>query len=307
MSRPSGIDGPLELIGAARDLLTLEVDPPRVLAEAAMHATIGDDRTIREIRATPDRARIRALIGAQGGSNLRAAIDDALPGERQAATPLHVLLDDVAGTSLVAGFLAVLWDPRRSVEHRKAMGPLGVRKGKVICSGLRPGGLAQSAPPGVPFVHDVRPAPPISTPDDPWGWHALPDRARISMRRHRRIDVWRKRGVWAIDSFFRDSAWGPDGSEVVVHEYEVEAEIDPETARLRSVHATPRVLPFPECPWAAPHAVEVVGHDVRTFRTQVQQTLTELDCCTHLNDTLRCLSEVPVLARALVETPPTIA
>ena len=35
------------------------------------------------------------------------------------------------------------------------------------------------------------------------------------------------------------------------------------------------------------------------FRTSVQETLTELQCCTHLNDMLRCLAEVPALAAAL--------
>ena len=65
------------------------------------------------------------------------------------------------------------------------------------------------------------------------------------------------------------------------------------------MRATPRVLPFPECPWAAHHTSQLVGHPVRTFRTDVQETLTEMECCTHLNDMLRCLAEVPALAAAL--------
>jgi hypothetical protein len=32
------------------------------------------------------------------------------------------------------------------------------------------------------------------------------------------------------------------------------------------------------------------------FRTSVQETLRELEACTHLNDMLRCLGEVPALA-----------
>jgi hypothetical protein len=38
---------------------------------------------------------------------------------------------------------------------------------------------------------------------------------------------------------------------------------------------------------------------VRSFRTDVQSTLTELQACTHLNDMLRCLAEVPALAAAI--------
>jgi hypothetical protein len=38
---------------------------------------------------------------------------------------------------------------------------------------------------------------------------------------------------------------------------------------------------------------------VSSFRTRVQQTLTELRACTHLNDMLRSLAEVPALAGSL--------
>ncbi len=63
--------------------------------------------------------------------------------------------------------------------------------------------------------------------------------------------------------------------------------------------ATPRVLPFPECQWAAPHAEQLKGTPVTSFRATVQQTLTELHACTHLNDMLRGLAEVPALVKAL--------
>ena len=65
---------------------------------------------------------------------------------------------------------------------------------------------------------------------------------------------------------------------------------------MRDIEAVPRVLPFPECPWAAPHATLLVGLDVGRFRADVQQTLTEIQCCTHLNDMLRGLTEVPRFA-----------
>ena len=38
---------------------------------------------------------------------------------------------------------------------------------------------------------------------------------------------------------------------------------------------------------------------VNRFRTIVQQTLTELHACTHLNDMLRNVAEVPALAKWL--------
>ncbi|HZP31337.1 MAG TPA: DUF2889 domain-containing protein [Acidimicrobiia bacterium] len=106
----------------------------------------------------------------------------------------------------------------------------------------------------------------------------------------------------------RDLLTRAGGEPVVLDEAAMHATVDDartitaisaDTHALRSVSATPRVLPFPECPWAAPNVRMLVGHHVRGFRTDVQQTLTELDCRTHLNDMLRCLSEVPVLALRL--------
>jgi hypothetical protein len=119
------------------------------------------------------------------------------------------------------------------------------------------------------------------------------------MRRHRRIDVTPTDDVLEIDAFFRDSYWEPDGTEMALHEYDVVATVDATDLTLRSVHATPRVLPFPECQWAPEHAVRMVGRPVLGFRTDVQATLTELQACTHLNDMLRCLAEVPALAAAV--------
>ena len=272
-----------------------------------MRVGIGPARTIASIEVAPERPGIEGLIGAIGGSELRGAIDRALPQEREAATPLHLLLDDIAGCSLIAAFA---WSRSRP-EIRELMrgarakrGPpgegFGWRKGRVICSGLRPDGWADThrqleRDPG----HAVRPAGDIRAPEDPFAWHAFPPDPEVGMRRHRRVDLWREGARLVADAFFRDSCWEPDGTQLALHEYSLRAEIDPLDHTLRSVRATPRVLPFPECPWAAPHAAKLEGMPVRSFRTRVQSTLTELEACTHLNDMLRCLAEVPVLARAL--------
>ena len=47
------------------------------------------------------------------------------------------------------------------------------------------------------------------------------------------------------------------------------------------------------------HVTLLVGRPVQGFRTEVQSTLTELQACTHLNDMLRCLAEVPALSAAI--------
>jgi len=297
---PGGLGTPLNLVGRSRDLHTPVTGDPVVLDAAELWVEIGDDRTIAAIETVPERPAIQQLVGAQGGSYLRSAIDEAVPGERAGATPLHVLLDDVAGTSLIAGFAWSRWHPDYAARMRVARGNMGVRKGRIICSGLRPGGWAQtSRESGHDQDHSIQLAGDISTPDDPWGWHEWPERPPVSMRRHRRIDVQPEGGELVVDAFFRDSCWEPDGSEMVLHEYTVSARVDAESGELVDVRATPRVLPFPECPWAAHHTSQLVGHPVRTFRTDVQETLTETECCTHLNDMLRCLAEVPTLATQL--------
>jgi hypothetical protein len=260
------------------------------------------ERRITAIEATPPRPGIERLVGSQGGTYLRSAIDEALPGEREAATPLHLMLDDIAGTSLIAGFV---WtrhmDPEEFAALRQqAPQGFGQRKGKIICSGLRPGGSAQQAFAGeTESVHAIRTAGALVTDDDELAWHEFPERPVVSMRRHRRVDVTPVDGVLEIDAFFRDSYWEPDGTEMALHEYNVVARVDATELTLVDVAATPRVLPFPECQWAPEHVVLLIGRPVQSFRTDVQTTLTELQACTHLNDMLRCLTEVPELASAV--------
>ena len=67
---------------------------------------------------------------------------------------------------------------------------------------------------------------PLVTDDDPLAWHEFPERPVVSMRRHRRVDVTPVDGVLEIDSFFRDSYWEPDGTEMALHEYNVVATVD---------------------------------------------------------------------------------
>jgi hypothetical protein len=86
---------------------------------------------------------------------------------------------------------------------------------------------------------------------------------------------------------------------VAVHEYRLLATADRSTGVLLSVDAQPRVLPYVECPMAAPNASWLVGTPLRQMRREVLERLRGEDCCTHLNDALRALAEAPILAAAL--------
>jgi hypothetical protein len=305
MSWPGGLGTPLRLDGRCRDLLTpaSSARPPLVLAESTISAAIGLDRTIEDLAAEPTVAGLDGLVGARAGDNLRTAIDDVLPDERPAGTPLHLLLDDVAGASLIAGFAWMRWrnEIPGLLEQMQRGQRIPVRSMQGICSGFRPGSsalLPDGTMSGIP--HNVVPVPPLAAGDDPMGWHRLAPPPPVAMRRARRIDVWLDGdGELVIDAMFRDSTWEPDGTEIGVHEYELHATADPAGGRLTSVEAVPRVLPFAECPVAAPNVAWLVGAPLRGLRTEVLARLRTTDCCTHLNDALRALAEVPVLAGSL--------
>ncbi|SHN17833.1 DUF2889 domain-containing protein [Cryptosporangium aurantiacum] len=94
---------------------------------------------------------------------------------------------------------------------------------------------------------------------------------------------------------FRDTYADPDGLETVLHEYELSATLDAATLTVQQIEAVPRVLPAPECPWAAASASRLVGVPVIELRQRVGRELRGTATCTHLNDLLRSLAGIPAL------------
>jgi Protein of unknown function (DUF2889) len=311
MHWPGGRGTQLRLDGRARDLLTTTDGDARVVAEDVMSVGVSTDRTIEDVEVEPDRTGVRQLVGAQAGRRFRAVLDEAVPGDRDAGTPLYLILDDVAGSSLIAGFAWSRWtdalavtpaDPEVVAAMMSAYKP---RKMEGICSGFRPGSSALDADGYVNRErrHNVAVVPALADPDDPIGWHTLPVPPAVAMRRARRIDVWDAGDQLVVDAMFRDSCWQPDGIEVAVHEYRLDATVDRAGEHLTSVTAEPRVLPFAECPAAAPNVSRLAGAPLRGLRTEVLERLQSTDCCTHLNDALRSLAELPTLVAALRGSP----
>jgi hypothetical protein len=309
MSWPGGLGTELQLDGRARDLFT-PADPagdgaadPLVVAHAELHAVTGRERDIKTIEATPPTPGLAHLVGCRAGAGLRKTIAEKLPDELAAGTPLHLLLDDLAGTTLIAGFAYFKWAERYpAILERFNTQP----KGRMtdICSGFQDGSSALNPDGTLRGVSEnTPPAPPLADPADPMSWHELGDHPEIAMRRARRIDVWTDPGpdpqTIHVDAMFRDTCWIPDGTETVLHEYRILATADARTATLTAADAIPLVLPYVECPEAAPHAARLVGTELRALRSEVLERLKNADCCTHLNDGLRALAEVPVLAASL--------
>jgi hypothetical protein len=141
-------------------------------------------------------------------------------------------------------------------------------------------------------------APDIERADDPWAHHELGELAPDSMRRRRRIDVRPGRpepGLVEVDALFRDTHMGDDGFETIIHEYVVEAIVDPQTMTFVAIRAVPHVLPWYECPQAAASAERLIGAPLAGLRPVVRAEFLGATTCTHLNDTLRALEDVPAL------------
>ena len=89
-----------------------------------------------------------------------------------------LLLDDIAGTSLIAGMAWSRAPETRELMRERMANPdsdFGWRKGKVICSGLRPDGWMDThRRNGVMAEHGLVDAAPLRHPDDPLDWHEMP-------------------------------------------------------------------------------------------------------------------------------------
>lgn len=297
MTWPGGMGTQLRLEGTARDAVTLDPAEPPVVVDAA-RTWVGVDgaRTIVDIRSEPDRgAGLQRLVGCRGGGYLRAAIDECLPGERSAGTPLYLLLDDISGTSLIAGFAWSRWTELWADQARDR--PRVDMEG--VCIGFRSGSQALVEVRTGVHTHRTQYVAPLVHADDPYGWHDLGDLPPVSMRRARRIDVWREGDTVHVDSAFQDSAGDRTGTRVAVHEYGLRATADAATLTLQTVTPDARILPFMECPSAVATAQQVVGTPLVDLRAVVLERLSKDRGCTHLNDALRALAEVPVLLHEL--------
>ena len=300
VSWPGARAGTLRMIGRARDIITpLSGGAPIILAEDAFQAQLQPDRVIVSIEAEPARPALSRLIGERGGGGLRKALEAAVPEERQRSTPLYLILDDLSGTSLVSGWAWSQWDPQWLTSSRAVLKDFDLEKAfrsrAGICAGFAEGssGLELSTD------RSGTPAPDLRHPDDPEGWHRFTDQqGAVGMRRARRIDIrldTNMGGRIVIDSAFQDSATTPAGGRAVVHEYRLSATADPQSLQLLSIEAEPRVLPFVECPNATPNLSRLLGTPLPELREKVLAELRGTAGCTHLNDALRALADVPAL------------
>jgi Protein of unknown function (DUF2889) len=300
MTWPEGRGKTMHFHGVARDIFTREANSnPELICLDEMTADIDTDRTIAAIKALPARGTIGKLVGVRGGGKLRQALNEVLPDEQRRGSPLYLLVDDISGTSLIAGWAWSRWpdydyrteEDMRRVEQMRA-------KMEGICIGFRPGSSALSTEVGSSRHHRASPVVPLQHPEDPDGWHDLTVHSEVSMRRARRIDVWVD-GDIQVEAAFQDSASAPEGGRIAVHEYSLQVSADPHSLVINSIKARPHVLPYPECPAAIGNVSRIQGKPLAQLRALVLEELPRVHGCTHLNDAMRSMAEVPALLEAL--------
>lgn len=307
--RPDGARGDLVLIGRGRDLVSPASNGrPIELGRAATTVRIDypGDRTVRVVEVTDSdlpvlRSAVLSLSGVRSSSGFRAALERGF-GEFAHAGSLTVqLLDETPVATLISGSALArqqLAAPRQDVpgrQHlRRRLPPIDV------CTGWKEGGvLAIAAAGGRPMLGEGPPAPSLSRHGDDHAWHELAVLAVHDMRRRRRLDLVVDGNAIVFDALFRDSLREASGIETVVHEYGVTGLIDRADRIVRRLTVTPRVLPGPDCPGAVLSAQRLVGRAVDSLRTVVSEEFAGPSTCTHLNDELRSLSDIPRLLEQL--------
>jgi hypothetical protein len=306
VSWPEGPEAPRQMVGRARDYLTAAGSdrPGEILTESSFRLRMTEDKTITAIAAEPERRGIETMIGERGGNHLRTVLRERMPELIERNDPLYLVLDDISGTALVSAFAWSQWYPELAEVMRQRMaGPdmeNVLQQRANICWGLQDGntGLWAEGPP-----HSVADADAgeLVNPADPAGWHRFHDEDGPGFRRARRIDVIRDEMArkLRIDSAFQDSAKVKEGGRVAIHEYLLRATCDLDTLEILTLEPEARILPFSECPGAVHNVERLIGKRLDAIRGEVLALLRGPEGCTHLNDALRALADVPALAQGL--------
>jgi Protein of unknown function (DUF2889) len=279
--------GSLLLRGGSRVLVTSR-DSSEVVTAATARARLGADRALETLEVSPPEIEVAPLLGRIVGRGFRAAVDAVYGDEKRSAGALHLLLDDLPTAALISGY-AALYSGEMQVQPKHL--ERGVLRAD-ICSGWRSDGtmlvsLRENGTLPVPLGTS---ATRLAASDDPLAWHEMSPLASGAMRRQRLIEV--TGDAVEVLAMFRDTHLDMKGAERVLHEYSLAATVDASTQALRHIEATPRVLPWPECPAAASSASRLNGLALSELPRFVAEEMRGTSTCTHLNDLLRSLSEV---------------
>jgi len=244
------------------------------------------DADSKEVRAV-DGAGAAAddLAGVAVGSGYRKRMTDWLDDSL-----LGSLLDQLPHVVFLLGYTQMLDTPPEG-ESPAAQARLAVRRDR--CAAYAP---SATIPTWIEqFGHQPVPLGPVTSPDQqPADWHTLPALRPLSLRRARLLEVCPSERGAAVRSMFRDTNMDRNSRATVLHEYTLRVGVDT-ARRVVDVEATPRVLPWRECPAAASSAQKLIGLAVSDLRSWVNPNLQGTTTCTHLNEAFRALADVDYL------------
>jgi hypothetical protein len=207
-----------------------------------------------------------------------------------------LLLDDIPSCTLISNFA---WQPWESIDPDPVRGSTP-RDVEGVCIGFRPGSSGLAEHRTGQLIKRTRVVPTLVHPEDPLGWHDLTEVQGVSLRRARWIDVQLVDSAIHIVAGFQDSATVPTGGRIAVHEYALTANASLD-GELLSLTPDPRVLPYRSCSSAVSLTTRLLHTPIAQLRKLVPRVLGTVNGCTHLNDALRSLAEVPVLAKYLMQ------
>jgi hypothetical protein len=302
---PEELDGPVAMVGIARDLFTGDLTAaPQLVGNDRISATLSPDWRLLTIEASQRQEIISGFVGLRPSGDLRRAMAKTLPEEGARSTRLHRLLDDMAGGAFMAPAAWHSWLPGGVADYEKATGRESVvdRTVEGVCISFQPGSPAMTPDGRTNKAIADHPFQAFALNDaDPWAWHPFAEVRGPNQWRLRRIDLWRQDGLLHVDSGFQDSAEkrGRADGRILFHEYGLHATVHPETLTLLSINVKAAVLPFSTCLAAPATASHLLGQPLSTFRKTVPATLPGIKGCTHLNDMLRALQDVEAMAESL--------
>ena len=303
MSWPDGLGTDLHLEGRARDLLTpMHGEPHGGQAAGPLRGHRPRARHPGASRPTRRRAGLQRLVGCRAGANLRSAIAQELPDEVESGTPL---LPPARRPGGLDAHLRVRLLPLGRPRPRDPRAGSPTRPRRVmrdICSGFRDGSSSLLSDGTISGVRQntARPGP-LADPGRP---ARLARTRRPSRDRHapgapdRRVG--RATGSRDRRHVPRQLPGTPTAHEVVVHEYQITGRGRPgDGDAARRSTPCPVSCPTPSAPGRPRTRRGWPGPTCGRCAPRCSQRLRATDCCTHLNDGLRSLAEVPVLAASL--------
>lgn len=297
---PHGIAPDYALECRARDLFTGETgSQPVELGQEWIRLAMQPGGIAQHIAASRMDDQLAPLAGRRVGGPMRKGVAETMPQEPENSTLLYRLIDDLAGGAFLApaGWQSWLKDGIKAYAHAVGMTSVMDVKMEGMCVTYATGSPA--------LLPDGRQNEETAnrsigafagTSDDPHAWHPLLEVSGTNEARLRYMDVWRADGMVQVCFGFQDSSAFP-GTDLrqLFHEYRGFAVIEPETMVLQSIRMEYGSLPYHTCPAAASSPQALVGQSVREFRKLVIATLPGTAGCTHLNDALRTLQDVPAL------------